>query len=46
MALKYIVGHAGTIVMINEELFFPQNKIKLHELILFLLDKSDFMMDD
>ncbi|MDE1487091.1 hypothetical protein KKI90_11565 [Xenorhabdus bovienii] len=46
MALKYIAGHAGKIVMINELLFFPKNKIKLHELILSLLDKSDFIRSD
>ncbi|MDE9541189.1 hypothetical protein KKJ28_19330 [Xenorhabdus bovienii] len=46
MALKYIAEHAGKVVMINELLFLPQDKIQLRELILSLLDESDFIRND
>ncbi|MCA6222266.1 hypothetical protein KZ793_17490 [Photorhabdus sp. UCH-936] len=46
MVLKYIVGRAGKIVMINELLFVLQNKVQLRELILSLLDESDFPRGD
>ncbi len=46
MALKYIAGRAGKVVMINELLFVPQNKVQLRELILSLLDESNFPRDD
>lgn len=46
MALKYVAGRAGRVVMTEELLSIPQTKAQLKALILPLLDESDVPEDD
>ncbi len=46
MALKYVAGRSGRVVMTEELLPLPASKAALRELILPLLDESDEPLDD
>ncbi len=46
MALKYVAGRSGRVVMTSELLAVPQNKEQLRALVLPLLDEDDVPEDD
>ncbi len=46
MALKYVAGRSGRVVMTEELLPLPASKAALRALILPLLDESDEPLDD
>ncbi|MEH0726934.1 isochorismatase, partial [Klebsiella pneumoniae] len=46
MALKYVAGRSGRVVMTEELLPIPVSKAALRALILPLLDESDEPLDD
>lgn len=46
MALKYVAGRSGRVVMTSDLLAVPQTKAQLRELVLPLLDEDDVPEDD
>ncbi|NDJ58506.1 isochorismatase [Enterobacteriaceae bacterium 4M9] len=46
MALKYVAGRSGRVVMTSDLLAVPQNKEQLRALVLPLLDEDDVPLDD